>query len=214
MSDEDVQLFKEEAEFGDETVDSLISQGDVGAKSLLVRGGTNSFGGKNPNSEYVPMSEHEQEAIDRLVTTENLEIRIPGWGTLKNPRVKFGDLRVAIYVRLNLNNLPTFRRVSFLNLELWTQSGILLFSDKQKTQDQRGRPILIEPGMEFSFIWDIALHSMDPALVKLLTGAKGLTSRRQDRDTGAITTDGNMKLSTGQKKKLRTLEQLAETLKT
>jgi hypothetical protein len=56
--------------------------------------------------------------------------------------------------------------------------------------------------------WDIALHSMDPRLVKLLKpGAIGLTSRRQDRETGEITTQGNMKLNGAQKQALRVLEE-------
>ena len=55
--------------------------------------------------------------------------------------------------------------------------------------------------------WDIAIHSMDPRLVKLLKpGAFGLTSRRQDKDTGEMTSQGNMKLDSAQKAVLAHLE--------
>lgn len=213
MAIDDTQLFDEEAKFRTQEKDhteGLFKQADIGEKSLMDgHAGINEFGGKNPNSLYVPMSEHEQEVVERLVDTGDLEVRIPGWGTLKNPVVKYGDLRVAIYVRLNLDKLPTARQVRFLNLELWTHGGILLFADKQPTL-VGNKPITVTPGMEFSFVWDIAIQSMDPALVKLFTGATGLTSRRQDKDSGEMTVTGNMKLPAAQKKKLHAMEDLAK----
>lgn len=211
----DDQLFGSEAKFkDDEKLKDLLKQADIGGTALKGSSlDTNEFGGKNANSLYVPMTETEQEVIERLVTSEELEVRIPGWGVLKNPKVKFGDLRVAIYIRLNLDKLPTPREVSFLNLELWTHSGLLLFSDRQPTLVE-GRPILVTPGMEFSFVWDIAIAHMDPGLVKmLLPGATGLTSRRQDKDTGEMTTEGNMKLDVRKRKKLHAMENLIKKVK-
>lgn len=211
------QLFTKEASFREEEQQNekgLFDQADIGEKSL--KGSSlekNEFGGGNANSLYVPMSETEQEVLERLVTAGELEVRIPGWGTLKNPKVKFGDLRVAIYIRLNLAGLPSARSVSFLNLELWTHSGICLFTDRQPTLVE-GKPLLVTPGMEFSFVWDIAIAHMDPALVKMLVpGATGLTSRRQDKDTGEMTVEGNMKLDSGKKKKLHKMEELSESFR-
>ena len=58
--------------------------------------------------------------------------------------------------------------------------------------------------MFLDMVWDIALMAMDPKVVKALKpGARGLTSRWQDRDTGELTLDGNVRISSADKALLR-----------
>ena len=69
-------------------------------------------------------------------------------------------------------------------------------------------PIDIYEGMYLDFMWDIAIDHLDPQFVRAIKpGATGLTSRRQDKDTGEMTSKGNMKLDVGQQRLLHNLEQ-------
>jgi len=48
-------------------------------------------------------------------------------------------------------------------------------------------------GVYLDLAWDIAIQNIDPKVVKAIKpGAKGLTSRLQDKDTHEITRTGNM----------------------
>jgi len=156
---------------------------------------TNPLGGKNPNSLYVPMSEDEQEVLDRLVQADDLEVHILGWAVLKQPKVTFGDKRVAIRLQLLFNEpappappIPVY----YFDMELRTRAGLVLFSERHPTVYDN-KPLMIRQGYEIDMIWDIAIARMDPGLVKMFKpGAKGLTSRMTDRDTGDLTAEGNI----------------------
>jgi len=169
-------------------------------------GGTNIFGGGNRRGLYVPMSEDEQEVIHRLVEAEDIQIIIHGWGTLDRPRFLVGDHRIGVQFRLNFNRPAAPMPLYFLDLELRTRTGITLCKERLPTI-YKNKPVEVAAGMYLDLQWDIAMHSMDPRLVKLLKpGAIGLTSRRQDRDTREMTAEGNMKLDAKQREALRELE--------
>jgi hypothetical protein len=165
---------------------------------------TNMFGGKNPHGLYVPMSEDEQEVLQRLVETQDLVVIIHGWGVLDSPRVSFGDFRVSIPMTINFDRPAVPVDVWFLDLELKSKStGMTLVKQRQSTVYDN-QPIQVVAGMELDMVWDIAIHHMSPEFVKAIKpGALGLTSRRLDRETGNATLNGNMKLSEAQ---LATLE--------
>jgi len=168
--------------------------------------GTNIFGGKNSRGLYVPMSEDEQEVIHRLVEAEDIQLIIHGWGTLDRPRFLIGDHRIGVQFRLTFNKPTAPMSVFFFDLELKTRTGISLCKERLPSM-YNGKPVEVMAGLFLDMQWDIALHSMDPRLVKLLKpGATGLTSRRQDKDTGMMTAQGNMKLNAKQKKVLHELE--------
>ena len=160
----------------------------------------NIFGGKNPHGLYVPMSDDEQEVLQRLVDTQDLTVIIHGWGVLDNPRVSFGDFRVSIPMTINFDRPAVPVDVWFLDLELKSKStGMSLVKQRQSTVYD-GQPIQVVAGMELDMVWDIAIHHMDPAFVKAIKpGALGLTSRRLDRETGNATLMGNMKLDEAQR---------------
>jgi hypothetical protein len=171
----------------------------------------NRFGGGNPNSLYVPMSDDEQEVLDRLVSANDLEIHIVGWGFISSPKVKFGDKRVSIPFRLSFNAPDNLVDVHYFDLELRTHSGLVIYSERQPTI-YNNQPIQVGAGITLDMVWDIAISHMNPHLVKMIKpGAKGLTSRMQDRDTGDMTLQGNMHLSTEDQKALLQLKK-GETL--
>lgn len=169
-----------------------------------VEGQTNPFGGKNPHGLYVPISEDEQEVLQRLVETRDLVVVIHGWGILEDPKVTFGDLRVSIPMTISFDSPGHPVDVWFLDLELKSRStGRTLVKQRQPTV-YNGQPLQVMAGVELDMVWDIALHHMDPDFVKAIKpGAIGLTSRRLDRETGAPTFTGNMNLSESQKEMLR-----------
>lgn len=169
--------------------------------------GTNLFGGKNAGSLYTPMSEVEQETVARLVESGDLRVIIVGWGYVDRPRITFGDMRISIPFRLHFDRPEAPVPVHHLDLELRTGSGVLLFRDRQPTV-YGGNPIMVAQGVFMDLVWDIAVKSIDPALVKaVVPGAVGLTSRFQDRDTGEMTLTGNMTLSASERAVLRTLRE-------
>jgi len=160
---------------------------------------TNMFGGKNAGSLYTPMSELEQETVSRLVESGDLRVVIVGWGYVDRPRVSFGDMRISIPFRLTFDRPEAPVPLYHLDLELRTGSGVLLFRDRQPTV-YGGNPVMVAQGVFFDLVWDIAVRSIDPALVKaVVPGAVGLTSRFQDRDTGGMTLTGNMTLTSAER---------------
>jgi len=166
-------------------------------------GDKNPFGGGNPHFMYVPMSELEQEALSRLVEAGDLHINVVDWGVVNKPRIVFGDARLSLYFRLSFDRPEAPVPVYFFDLELETGTGLMLVKERLSTT-YAGRPIQVAAGMFYDLVWDIQVFSMDPRLVKaLLPGAIGLTSRLQDKDTGAMTLQGNMKLNSKEKALLR-----------
>jgi len=157
----------------------------------------NPFGGGNPNSLYVPMSEVEQEVLTRLVESGDLIVHVVGWGYVQSPKAMHGDLRLQIMLPLVFNApAPPGIPVHYFDLELRTGAGILLYKSREVVE-YGGKPVMVAAGVELGFVWDIMIGAIDPAVVRAIKpGAKGFTSRLQDRDTKEMTLTGNMKLDT------------------
>lgn len=155
----------------------------------------NPFGGKNKHGLYVPMSEDEQEVLDRLVSTGDFKIIIKDWGWVDNPRVRFGDKRLTFYFKMVFSAPDIPQPNYYFDIEVQTRSGISLFSKRLPTE-VGGKPIMIASGVCLDLALDIAIDKIDPKLVKLIKpGAHGLTTRH-----------GNMKLNTQKQKLLKTLQ--------
>ena len=175
---------------------------------------SNPFGGKSTAGIYVPLSEDEQEVLERLVQMQDVKLVIHGWGIIDKPVLLVGEHRVTVKFRLTFKAPAEPMPVYFFDLELLThQTGISLFRKRMPcTYDNK--PIWAQAGTFVDMAWDIALHSMDPRIVKLLKpGATGFTSRRQDKDTGLITSEGNMKLDSAAKRKLAAIEKGAASVR-
>ena len=163
----------------------------------------NPFGGKNPLGLYVPMSETEQEFVNRLVEAGDLQVRVHGWGIVPNPKVLQGDHQVIIPLTLHFDRPEVPIPVRSLDLELLTGSGLSLYRETQPCE-YGGQPLLIGSGTRIDLVWHIGIRAMNPNLVKsLMPGVKGLTSRAFDRDTGALTLTGNLKLDSEKRKLLQ-----------
>lgn len=169
--------------------------------------GQNAFGGKNAHSLYLPMSEIEQEFVNRLVEAGDLQVRVHGWGIVPNPTVKQGDQQVIIPLTLKFDRPEVPMEVRSFDLELLTGSGISLFRETQSCV-YNGQPLWVGSGTRIDMIWHIAIRAMDPKLIKtLMPGVVGLTSRAFDKDTGDLTNMGNMKLDATQRKLLNIIRQ-------
>jgi len=167
----------------------------------------NAFGGKNPNSLYVPMSEIEQELVNRLIEAGDLQVRVHGWGIVPNPTVKQGDHQVVVPLTLKFDRPEVPIPVRSFDLELLTGSGISLFRETQPCE-YNGQPLWVGSGTRIDMIWHIGIRAMDPKLVKaLMPGVTGLTSRAFDKDTGELTHTGNMKLDPTQRRLLAIVRQ-------
>lgn len=168
----------------------------------------NAFGGKNPNSLYVPMSEVEQEVVSRLVESGDLRVGVRTSNlsvvcqhTIQ-PFVRFGDLRLELKFRLDFTAPEIPAPIHFIDLELKTGSGILLFKERQNTV-HGGNPIHVADGVFIDLAWDIAIMNIDPKLVKKIKPkAVGLTSKFTDKDTGDLTLFGNNDFNPKQKRLL------------
>ena len=166
----------------------------------------NVFGGANAHSLYVPLTEDEQEVMGRLVEADDLELVIHGWGVLHKPKIIVGDLRISIQFTLSFNAPETLQPIHYVDLELRTRAGMSLFKQRQPTV-VNGQPLMVAAGVFVDMAWDIALHHIDPKVVKMIKpGVIGLTSRRLDKETGEPTFRGNMDLTPEKKKLLRVLE--------
>jgi hypothetical protein len=174
---------------------------------------TNAFGGGNRHFLYVPMSEHEQEALARMVETGALCVHVVDWGVVHKPRVQFGDARLTLTFRLDFDRPEVPMDVYYFDLELRTESGLLLFADRKSTE-YGGKPLAVASGLFLEMEWAIQIRAMDPKVVKaFLPGATGLTSRLQDRDTKDMTLDGNMALTGDQRKKIIMVREGEEAVK-
>lgn len=146
---------------------------------------TNPLGGKNPNSLYAPITETEQEVLQRLVESDALEVHVLEWGVANKPEITFGDLRVSIKFTINFDKPEFFMPVAYLDLELRTRAGQLVFGPRRYPTVTAGETLMVKAGMFLDYSWDIAIQEMDPDFVKSIKpGASGLTTRR-----------GNMNLS-------------------
>lgn len=152
---------------------------------------SNVFGGKNENSLYVPISETEQEVLERLNTEHELEVLIVDWGRIEKPRMLFGDLRIQIPINVTFDRPEIHIPVFSITLELWVKNGPLLFRKEYPTM-YGGDPLMLGSGVNLNLSWDIALEGIDPNLVRLIKpSATGHTNRL-----------GNMKFESLEKKEL------------
>jgi len=166
----------------------------------------NPFGGKNPHGLYVPMSSDEQEVLERLVLSNDIVVHLTSHrcDPMSPTRIQFGDHRICVYFTVPAGTFQKEVPVPFLDLELRTGAGLLLFSKQMNVGN-----VCMPQDIGLDLAWDISIRYMDPDLVRILKpGAFGLTSLRQDRDTKDMTITGNFqRISTTDRKLLDLLEE-------
>jgi hypothetical protein len=164
----------------------------------------NIFGGGNPLSLYTPMTEIEQEVLDRLRESEDLEVIVKGWGEIESPKIRFGDLRLSIPINITFNAPTVHVPVYYFDLilKMRGEEGPILF---QKREDAvyDGKPLMVGAGTNLQMTWDIAIQQIDPKFVKMIVpGARGLTTR-----------EGNRKLDSSKKNILNNLRKEEEKIR-
>ncbi|MEL7341258.1 MAG: hypothetical protein AAGM67_12310 [Bacteroidota bacterium] len=137
----------------------------------------NVLGGGNSNFLYNPMSETEQEVIQRLIDSKDLRVNIVGWGHIDHVNASFGDLRLQIPITLPFTAPLVHIPLYYLDLQLTQRDGNVLFSSRYSTL-QNGQPIMVGAGFVLDMVWDIAIEKISEKLVKKVKpGARGLTTR-------------------------------------
>jgi hypothetical protein len=145
---------------------------------------TNPLGGKNPHSLYVPMSDTEQEVLERLVEKDDLMVVVHGWGIVHKLQVTFGDLRLTLVLHLDFDKPePPGQAVHWFDLELKTRAGMSLYGPDRLPTVCNGKPLVVAAGMVVDMAWDIAIQSIPPEIVKIIKPhAIGLTSAEGNRN--------------------------------
>lgn len=163
----------------------------------------NILGGKNTRSVYTPMSETEQEALDRLRTSQDLVLEVSGIGEipLEQTNIIIGDHRLGIRFQITFQTQGNkVQTVPYLDLHLRTRQGITLFKERQPFRDIHGNAMMVSTGMTIPMQWDIGINQIDEKVVKaIMPSAVGLTSRR-----------GNERLTTVQQKTLREVRKMEQ----
>jgi hypothetical protein len=172
----------------------------------------NRFGGLNPKGLYVPMSDVEQETLMVLAARKAFRVHIVDWGWHNEPKIIVGDHRLSIQFTMTFNKPEIPQPCYYFDLQLYA-AGIKVFQERQ-TLVYDGRPQIIGAGLQLTLAWDIAIAHIDPKLVKAVTGATGLTSRLQDKDTGAMTLFGNMALSSEDRAEMVKMRQNEKKVRT
>lgn len=162
----------------------------------------NPLGGKNPHGLYVPLTDVEREAIER-VGERGIVVHVEGWGSYQATGFHVGEHRVGVEFPLRRLG-PLAAEARDLQIQVSTEDGIPLFACVQSVV-MNGAVAVLGPGDEVGITMEIEVHHCNPEPVKQLTGATGLTSRRQDPHTGSWDGAGNMKLDEAG---LRALHQL------
>lgn len=161
----------------------------------------NILGGKNTRSVYTPMSETEQEALDRLRASQDLVLEVDGIGEipLEQANIIIGDHRLGIRFQITFRTKDNqIQTVPYLDLLLRTRQGITLFKERQPFRDINGNAMMVNTGMTIPMQWDIGINQIDEKVVKaIMPGATGLTSRR-----------GNERLTGVQQKTLREVRKM------
>jgi len=153
---------------------------------------------------YVPITEDEQEVLQRIVDSQTLRITVYPWKIMVIPTwVGVGDKRLALKFEIPFTEVTKPTVVRSMDLELTAYTGVKLIRKPYPTFLSDGTPLVVDSDLILSLQWDVAIDHLDPALVKMVKpGTLGLTSRRLDPVTGARTLMGNMRYKDGERRGL------------
>jgi hypothetical protein len=155
----------------------------------------NILGGKNESFAYAPLSEDEQDAINRLIDANDLQIEVVGFGMVNifDRKPVLGDAVLSIDFTIPFTKPEFYLPVYYLDLSLQIRTGEEIFRQKLSLGD----PIMVKSGEVFSMNWVIQFKKLDPFIVKRVkSGTVGLTNRY----------DGSWKLTEDQRELFRVIE--------
>ena len=172
----------------------------------------NPFGGKTPHG-YVPLSDIEREFLSRLIEAQDLLVEIEDWGFVEAPQIRLGEYRLIIDLRLLFQKPEQPMMVDALTFVLKMRNGHVLHRERMPTI-ALGESLVIFAGLEISMEWQIGITAIDPNVIRAyMPGAHGLTSASIDKDTGAVSIQGNRRLSPQQRAFARLIEAGQRALK-
>lgn len=165
----------------------------------------NALGGKNPHGLYVPLTDVEREAACRAAE-RGIVVHVEGWGSFLAEKFHIGEHRIGVefVLRCPPSGPDAGREMRDLQIQVSTDDGIPICACAQSVIFD-GSVLTLKPGCEMGLNLEIEVHHCNPDLVKQLTGATGITSRRMDLQTGRWDGQGNMRLGD---EGLRALHQL------
>lgn len=170
--------------------------------------GQNPFGGKNPHGMYVPMTDDELEVLARIAVAGEFVLEIKDWGRVSDfvparfnqstwdgkSIVTFGDKRISFYFTMAFSAPEIPQPNWFFDMQVWAH-GFKLFEQRMPTE-MGGEPLMIGKDLVLQWALDVAIDTIDPAIVKAVKPkAVGLTTRH-----------GNMHLDTHHQKLLAQLK--------
>lgn len=125
---------------------------------------------------YNPMTDNEQEALQRMIEGQDVYVEVVGWGFYPTPTLTVGDKRLQVRFPMEFTRpLDISIPVRSLTLRLKNRQGQLIFSDTKPTLHQN-QPMLVTAGLRIDLIWDIAVDKVSPEFQRtLLPGYKGTT---------------------------------------
>lgn len=130
----------------------------------------------HPHSYYVPLSETEQDVIQRMIEGQDIFVEVKDWGYHSSPKLIAGDKRVQIRFPMEfVKPEGVYIPVYYFTLILKTRDGRVLARTTESTV-VNNQPLMVTAGMVVDLIWDLALDKVSDELQQMiLPGIKGKT---------------------------------------
>lgn len=115
---------------------------------------------KHQHGHYVPLSEKEQDVVQRMLENEDLYVQIVDWGYHPAPTITAGDKRVQIRFPMEFNRPVGLEiPVRHFRLRLKMRNGRTVAETIESTV-YNNQPLYITAGMRIDLVWDLALDSI------------------------------------------------------
>lgn len=123
---------------------------------------------KHKNGHYVPLSEKEQDVVQRMLENEDLYVQIVDWGYHPSPKITAGDKRVQIRFPMEFNRPVGLEiPVRYFRLRLKMRNGRTV-AEKVESTVYNNQPLYITAGMRIDLVWDLALDSISEEVQNMI----------------------------------------------
>lgn len=111
-------------------------------------------------ANYKPLSEREEDAINRMTEREDLMVEIEGWGYHVNPDISVGDKRIQIKLNMEFTRPKGIEaNVKQFHLKLKMRDGRVLAESIESTI-QNYQPLKVTAGRQVGMVWDLAIDEV------------------------------------------------------
>jgi len=128
----------------------------------------------NRYSNYVPLTETEQDVIQRMIEGQDIYVEVVDWGFHESPKLIAGDKRIQVRFPMEfVKPVGVTIPVYYFKLRLKGRSGRILATTVESTV-YNNQPLMITAGMVIDLVWDLALDKVSPELQQMvLPGIRG-----------------------------------------